>query len=87
MTGGVFGAVAKCIKNLDSSGDPPLLEKVMEELKKVDGKRDTHTTRLPLNKKKEKESTWRCQDESGADLQRLTVLRIIVRMDTLLSIL
>ncbi|CAM9506076.1 unnamed protein product [Ascophyllum nodosum] len=36
VTGGVFGAVAKCIKNLDSSGDPPLLEKVMEELKKVD---------------------------------------------------
>lgn len=37
MTGGVFGAVAKCIKNLDTGADPPLVAKVMEELRKVDG--------------------------------------------------
>lgn len=37
VTSGVFGALAKCIKNTDPEADPPLIEAVMTELGKVDG--------------------------------------------------
>lgn len=37
VTSGVFGTVAKCIKNLNPKEDPTLLMDVMAELKKVDG--------------------------------------------------
>lgn len=38
VTSGVFGALAKCVKNLDVKEDPPLVAAVMAELTKVDGK-------------------------------------------------
>lgn len=37
VTSGVFGALAKCIKNLNVKEDPTLVMDVMAELKKVDG--------------------------------------------------
>lgn len=40
VTKGVFGAVAKCVKNLEAANDPDLVSAVMAELKKVDGESD-----------------------------------------------
>lgn len=37
VTGGVFGALAKCVKNLDAKKDPSLVAAVVAELTKVDG--------------------------------------------------
>ncbi|CAM9796652.1 unnamed protein product [Sphacelaria rigidula] len=36
VTKGVFGALARCVKNLDAVQDPDMVETVMQELKKVD---------------------------------------------------
>lgn len=39
VTGGLFGPLAKCIKNLNPKEDPTLIMDVVAELKKVDGER------------------------------------------------
>ena len=39
VTSGVFGALAKCVKNLNPKEDPTLIMDVTAELKKVDGER------------------------------------------------
>lgn len=36
VTSGVFGALAKCVKNLDLGEDAVLVMNVMDQLKKVD---------------------------------------------------
>lgn len=41
VTSGVFGALAKCAKNLNPKEDPMLIADAMAELKKVDGERQT----------------------------------------------
>lgn len=41
VTSGVFGTLAKCVKNLNPKEDPTLISDVVAELKKVDGKHDT----------------------------------------------
>ncbi|CAN0515695.1 unnamed protein product, partial [Scytosiphon promiscuus] len=38
-TSGLFGALAKCVKNLNPKEDPTLVGDVMAELKKIDGER------------------------------------------------
>lgn len=48
VTKGVFGALAKCVKNLEPANDPDLVSAVLAELKKVDGKRDFTTAMLSL---------------------------------------
>lgn len=37
VTSGIFGKLAKCVKNLDAKDDPSLLDDVNNELRKVDG--------------------------------------------------
>lgn len=39
MTSGLFGALAKCTKNLNPKEDPTLVGDVMAELKKIDGEK------------------------------------------------